>query len=74
MKYQEAKRALVGTIVYWEGNQDDPGTIGKKSDTAFYVDWANGQRGWIDYRDAKKVTLFIRNPKQEAQNAPSTPL
>jgi hypothetical protein len=57
MTTKEAKRLLIGTVVMWDGDKDDLGTVRKLSDAAFYVDWANGQRGWIDFRDASKIAI-----------------
>jgi hypothetical protein len=57
MTAKEAKRLLVGTVVIWDGAPNDLGTVRKLSPTGFYVDWENGQRGWIDYRGAKKVSI-----------------
>ena len=57
MTFQEAKRLLVGTVVMWDGDRDDLGTVRKVDDTAFYVDWENGQSGWIDHYDAEKIAI-----------------
>lgn len=57
MTTKEAKRLLIGTVVMWEDNPSDLGTVRKLNPNGFYVDWENGQRGWIDYRDAKKISI-----------------
>ena len=57
MTYEEARRLLVGTVMMWDGDQDDLGTVRKVDDIAFYVDWANGQHGWIDFYDAEKIAI-----------------
>lgn len=62
MTAKEAKLLLKQTVVMWDGNSDDLGTVLELSAGGFLVDWANGQRGWIDYRDADKVDLY--HPKE----------
>ena len=57
MKYQESKRLLVGTVVMWDGDENDLGTVRQVTSTAVFIDWANGQRGWIDHRDMRKVDI-----------------
>ena len=58
MTVKEAKRLLVGTIVMWDDDLDDLGTVRKLSSTGFYVDWANGlYHGWIDYQGAEKISI-----------------
>lgn len=57
MTYQESERLLVGTVVMWDGNRDDMGTVRKVTPAGVYIDWANGQRGWIDHRDMGKVEI-----------------
>lgn len=58
MTTREAKLLLVGTIVMWDDNPSDLGTVRKLCPTGVYIDWENGQRGWIDYRDAKKISIL----------------
>lgn len=57
MTPQEAKRLLINTVVMRNGNPDDMGTVLKLSPTGFFVDWENGQRGWIDYKDAQRISI-----------------
>lgn len=57
MTAKEAKRLLIGTVVMWNNDPDDLGTVRKLSPNGFYVDWENGQKGWIDYRDAKRINI-----------------
>jgi len=57
MTAKEAKQLLVGTVVMWDNDPDDLGTVRKLNPNGFYVDWQNGQCGWIDYRDAKKISI-----------------
>jgi hypothetical protein len=54
---KEAKLLLVGTVVMWNGNPHDTGVVRRRNSSGFYVDWQNGERGWIDYRDAEKISL-----------------
>jgi len=55
MTAKEAKRLSPGTVVMWDGNPYDWGTVRELSTTGFYVDWADGQYGWIDYKGATRV-------------------
>ena len=57
MTDEEAKRLLIQTVVMWNGDKADLGTVLQLSTWGFYVAWANGQRGWIGYQDAKKITV-----------------
>jgi hypothetical protein len=57
MTTEEARRLLPETVVMWDGNPNDLGTVVKFNFSGFYVDWADGQRGWIDYKDAEKVSI-----------------
>ena len=57
MTTKEAKRLLVGTVVMWDNDPDDLGTVRKLNPGGFYVDWETGQCGWIDYQGAEKVSI-----------------
>lgn len=57
MTEKQARELLRNTVVIWNNDPDDLGTVRKLSSTAFFVDWANGQDGWVDYRDAKKISV-----------------
>ncbi len=57
MTRKEAKQLLIATVVFWEGNPKDLGTVRKLGPGGFYVDWENGQKGWIDYEGAQKVDI-----------------
>jgi len=57
MTIKEAKRLLLGTVVMWNDDPSDLGTVRKLGPNGFYVVWANGQQGWIDYRGAKKISI-----------------
>jgi len=57
MTAKQAKNLLPGTIVVWNGDKEDLGTVRQISGDGFYVDWENGQRGWIDFRDAKRIEI-----------------
>ena len=57
MTEEEARRLLVRTVVMWDGDPTDLGTVRKFSWSGFYVDWENGQSGWIDYQDAERVSV-----------------
>ncbi len=57
MTTKEARELLIGAVVIRDGNPDDLGTVRKLNPNGFYVDWENGQRGWIDYKDTKKISI-----------------
>ncbi len=57
MTAKEARRLLIGTVVMWNENTDDTGTVRHISPTAVYIDWANGDQGWIDFKDMKHVSI-----------------
>jgi hypothetical protein len=58
MNEQEAKRLLPQAVVMWDNDPDDAGTVREVGYSGFAVDWANGQRGWIDFKDAERVSLW----------------
>lgn len=57
MTVKEARALLLGTVVMWDNDPSDLGTVRKLGPNGFYIDWANGQQGWIDYQDAKKISI-----------------
>ena len=52
---KQARQLLVGTVVMWDNNPDDLGTVREIGSYSFLVDWANGQRGWFRFTHAQKV-------------------
>ena len=62
MSEAEAKHVLTNTVVTWDNNPDDLGKVVGKSPSGFFVVWETGQRGWIDFKDAKRVSLYT--PKE----------
>jgi hypothetical protein len=42
--------------VMWDGDPEDAGIVTKVTDTAVYIEWDNGQSGWLDKRDLEMVT------------------
>ncbi len=58
MTEQQARRLLPMTVVYWDGNPKDFGTVTEIGLNGFYVVWEDGQSGWIAYTDATKVKIF----------------
>ena len=58
MNAQEAERLMKkGIVVIWDGDNNDRGTVRCLNNVSgFYVEWENGQCGWIDYRDAGKIS------------------
>ena len=57
MTTKQAKQLLVGTIVMWDNDPNDLGTVRTVGFDGFFVDWQKGQKGWIAYQDAKKVSI-----------------
>ncbi len=57
MTAKEAQKLWIGSVVMWDSDSNDLGTVRKLNPNGFYVDWENGQRGWIDYKDAKKISI-----------------
>lgn len=55
MTAKEAKRLLMYTVVTWDGDEEDLGTVCVLGKDGFYVDWENNRRGWFDYRNAKRI-------------------
>ena len=54
---KQARQLLVGTVVMWDNNPDDLGTVREIAPGRFLVDWASGQRGWFRFADARKVSV-----------------
>lgn len=57
MTTKEAQALLVGTVVMWEGDPNDLGTVLSLTTAGFYVKWENGQHGWIDYQGAERISV-----------------
>lgn len=57
MTQKEAKELRKTAVVMWEENPKDLGIIKELGPGGFYVDWENGQKGWIDYGGAEKVSI-----------------
>ena len=57
MTPKEAKQLLKNTVVRWNNDPNDMGTVLELGPSGFLVDWENGQRGWIDYKDAQRVSI-----------------
>lgn len=58
MTEKEAKQLLIGTVVMWDNRKDDLGTVRILGPQGFFVDWENGQYGWIDFKDAKNIEIW----------------
>jgi len=58
MTTKDAKRLLKMTVVIWDNDPADSGVVLELGPAGFFVDWANGQRGWIDYKDAQRINLY----------------
>lgn len=59
MTTNEARRLLVGTVVMWNGDPTDLGTVRKLRRGDFLVDWARGTftTGWFRYSEAQEIKI-----------------
>ena len=48
----------VGDSVMYEDDPNDAGVVTKKSESAIYIEWDNGQKGWLDKRDLGSISLL----------------
>lgn len=55
MTATEARKLLLYTVVTWDNDSEDTGTVLEKGKNSVFIAWANGQRGWIDFRDMQRV-------------------
>jgi hypothetical protein len=55
MNSKQAQLLMVNEVVMWNDDKDDLGTVRQISPSGFFVDWANGQQGWIDFHDAAQI-------------------
>ena len=52
-----ANRLQRNMIVMWDNNPDDLGVVREICPVSFYVEWDNGQTGWIAWQDATKIEM-----------------
>lgn len=57
MTATQARQLLVGTIVTWDGNPDDLGTVRRIGPNGLFIDWVDGKVGWVYFEDAAKVSV-----------------
>ena len=57
MTTKEAKRLLPRTVVMWNNDPSDMGTVLELGTDGFYVRWENGESGWIAYDAAESVSV-----------------
>ena len=57
MNEKQARQLLPGTIVMWDNDPADLGTVREIGIGGALVDWENGQAGWIDYKGFEKVSI-----------------
>ena len=57
MTTNTARRILLYTVVMWDNDPHDLGTVTAINSNGFHVAWANGQSGWIDFQDAAQVSI-----------------
>lgn len=57
MNEKQARNLLPWTVVMWDNDPKQLGTVRELDINGFFVAWADGQSGWIDYKDAKKISI-----------------
>jgi hypothetical protein len=57
MTATRARGLLVGTVVMWEGNPDDLGTVRQIGHWGVLIDWQSGESVWRDFRDMQQVSV-----------------
>ncbi len=57
MTATQARNVLVGTVVMWNDNPEDLGTVRSMTTDGMFVDWENGRPGWFSYKDAKLIKV-----------------
>jgi len=60
MDAKNARKLLPGTVVMRNGDNNDLGTVREVARGGFFVDWADGQRGWISYEDLRVQGITVR--------------
>ena len=57
MTATQARNVLVGTVVMWNDNPEDLGTVRSKTPDGMFVDWENDRSGWFSYKDCKRINV-----------------
>ncbi len=57
MTAKQACRLLVGTIVMWDGNPNDLGTVRQIGRRGVRIDWQTGESVWRGFRDMQQVSV-----------------
>lgn len=57
MTEEEARKMVKNVTVMWDNNEDILGTVRILSSGGFFVDWEDGQKGWIAYDCAQSITI-----------------
>jgi len=57
VEVKESKQLLIGTVVTWDDDPTDLGTVREVTPEGVFIDWANGQRGWIDHKDMNRIEI-----------------
>lgn len=55
MNEQEAGKLRIDDSVFWDDDMDQAGVVTKVTETAVFIQWDDGTKGWIDKRDMKDV-------------------
>jgi len=61
MNKKEAKQLKIGDHVIWDEDKTK-GIVKDFQAFGVQIEWADGQIGWLDFRDCEHVSL---NPKKE---------
>jgi len=57
MSARQAAKLLVGTIVMWDGNPVDLGTVRQIGRWSVLIDWQTGESVWREFRDMQQVSV-----------------
>ena len=58
MTEQEARRLLPMTVVFFNEKPYVKGTVIKIGCGGFFVNWEDGQSGWITFASAEKIKIY----------------
>ena len=58
MTEKEARQLLPQTVVEWDNDPKDLGTVLEIGKNGFSVNWADGEQNWIAFSNAEKVSIY----------------
>ena len=60
MNEKQARQLLPGTVVVWEDNPNDLGTIRRIGELGALIDWENGGCDWYAFSSDRMQKISIR--------------